>query len=166
MGTERLFDAVSGRILEELQRNGRITFSELARRVSLSPPAAAERVRRLQETGVITGFRAQLDLEKIGLPIQAFVRVLATANTHGKLSKEVVRFPEVLECHRVTGEEAFIIKAAVQSVQQLEGLVNRLMAFGKTVTSVVLSSPIHSRPIDGQNLWPHPEQELDTGPQP
>jgi Lrp/AsnC family leucine-responsive transcriptional regulator len=142
-------DEVDWRILAELQRNARITYSELGRRVSLTPPAVADRVRRMEEAGVITGFRVELDHVRLGLPVTAFIRMKAageaTCRELGELTKDI---PEVLECHRVTGEDSYIAKVAVRSVEHLEELIDRLMPYSETITSLVLSSPVMNRTID------------------
>lgn len=139
---DRLLDETGRRILEELQRNARITFSELGRRVALTPPAVAERVRRLEQAGVIRGYRADIDPAAVGLPVVAFIRITATGELCTALAGAIHEFPEVLECHRVTGEEAFIAKVVLRSVTHLERLIDRLMPYGETITSIVLSSPV------------------------
>lgn len=143
---ETRIDEIDWRILEELQGNARTTFSELGRRVSLTPPAVAERVRRLEEAGVIRGFRADLDPARLGLPITAFVRMrAANETTCRELGEHAVDFEEILECHRVTGEDSYIAKVAVRSVAHLEDLIDRLMPYAETITSLVLSAPVTSR---------------------
>lgn len=146
--TERLLDDTGRRILQELQGNARITFSELGRRVKLTPPAVADRVRRLEEAGIIAGYRVEVDREKLGLPVTAFVRISATGAACTELGVAIRDFPEVLQCHRVTGEEAYIAKVAVRSVEHLENLIDRLMPYGETITSIVLSSPVTHRVIE------------------
>jgi len=141
-------DDVSVQILRELQENARITFSELGRRVGLSPPAVAERVRGLEEAGVITGYRAEVNLEKIGLPLLAFIRVATDERTCGQFGSLVKEIPEVLECHRVTGGDSYIVKVAVSTVQHLEDLLNRLAVYGQTVTALALSSPVRNRTVE------------------
>jgi Lrp/AsnC family transcriptional regulator, leucine-responsive regulatory protein len=145
---EKLLDATGRLILRELQENARITFSELGRRVKLTPPAVADRVRRLEEAGVIAGYRLEVDRELLGLPVTAFVRISATGAACTELGLAIRDFPEVLECHRVTGEEAYIAKVAVRSVEHLENLIDRLMPYGETITSIVLSSPVTHRAIE------------------
>ncbi len=139
-------DRIDWRILEELQRNARITFSELGRRVSLTPPAVADRVRRLEDAGVIKGFRADLDPALLGLPITAFVRMRAANEmTCRELGERAHEFEEILECHRVTGDDSYIAKVAVRSVEHLERLIDRLMPYAETITSLVLSAPVTHR---------------------
>lgn len=151
MDPERLLDETGWRILRELQGNARITFSELGRRVALTPPAVAERVRRLEEAGVIRGYHVEIDRETLGLPVLAFIRITATGAECRALAAEISGFPEVLECHRVTGEEAFISKVAVRSVSHLQDLIDRLMPYGETITSIVLSSPVTHRVLDRES---------------
>jgi Lrp/AsnC family transcriptional regulator, leucine-responsive regulatory protein len=145
---EKLLDETGRAILDELQRNARITFSELARRVRLTPPAVADRVRRMEEAGIIAGYHVEVDRERLGLPVTAFVRISAAGPACAELASAIPGFPEVLECHRVTGEEAFIAKVAVRTVGHLERLIDRLMPYGETITSIVLSSPVTHRIVE------------------
>jgi Lrp/AsnC family leucine-responsive transcriptional regulator len=143
----KALDAIGWRILEELQENGRLTFTELGRRVGLSTPAAAERVRQLEATGVIRGFRAEIDLARVGLPILAVVRMSVMGDVLGRITAVAQEMPEVLECHRGTGADSFIMKVAVATVEHLERLIDRLTPFGTTSTSIVLSSPVGRRTV-------------------
>ncbi len=137
-------DPLSWKILAELQSGARLSFAEIGRRVGLSTPAVAERVRRLEEAGVIAGYQAQIRLEQIGLPIAAFIRIrLAGTEAQAKrLTALAGELPEVLECHRCTGDESFILKVRVASVADLQKLIDRLTPFGMTSTSLILSSPV------------------------
>jgi Lrp/AsnC family leucine-responsive transcriptional regulator len=144
---DKIMDETGWRILGELQENARISFSELGRRVALTPPAVAERVRRMEETGVIAGYRAQPANDRIGLPITAFIRWTATGNDCAYLGEVAKDIPEIVECHRVTGEESYVVKVVVRSVEHLEELIDRLMPYGETKTSVVLSSPVTHRAL-------------------
>lgn len=144
--SERSLDDVSWQILAELQENARISFTELGRRVGLTAPAVAERIRRMEDAGVIAGYRVELNREKIGQGLLAYIRVATDQNTCFHFGSIVEReFPEVLECHRVTGGDSYVVKIAVPSVRELESLLDRLRPYGQTVTSVVLSSPITYR---------------------
>lgn len=153
-----LLDPKALRILAELQRDARLPFAELGRRVGLSTPAAAERVRRLEESGVIEGYEARINPRALGLEVTAFVRIRVTgAETLArKLSKLAGELPEVLECHRCTGDESFILKVRVASVAHLERLIDRLTPFGMTSTALVLSSPVERRlgPVDAGPALP------------
>jgi Lrp/AsnC family leucine-responsive transcriptional regulator len=150
-------DEIDWRILEEMQRNARVTYSELGRRVALTPPAVAERVRRLEEAGVIRGYRVELDHAMVGLPITAFVRMRAAGSTNClELGERIRDVPEVLECHRVTGEDSYIAKVAVRSVEHLQDLIDRLMPHAETITAVTLSSPVTNRAVDRRQVVPEP----------
>jgi Lrp/AsnC family leucine-responsive transcriptional regulator len=144
----KLLDAKGWAILRELQLDARLSFSELGRRVGLSTPAVAERVRNLQSAGVITGYRADVDPKKLGLPILAIVRLNVVGDVLPRVTALVRGLPEVIECHRGTGGDSFTIKAAVATVAHLEALIDRLTPFGTTSTSIVLSSPVERRLIE------------------
>jgi len=140
-------DAIAWKILESLQQNGRLSFAELGRKVGLSTPAVAERVRRLEEAGVITGIHATLDLAKLGVPIRILMRLTIPGGDQ-QISRTVTvlkELPEISRCHRITGAESFVIEANVISVRHLEALIDRLSALGATSTSTVLSSPVERR---------------------
>jgi len=143
-------DDIGWEILTELQRDGRIGFAELGRRVGLSAPAVAARVRRLEEDGVIEGYRAQLSFERLGLDVRAFVRMSAMGaiDVHDELIEVAAGIPEILDMWRVTGAETYIMRVAVQSVGDLERVLHPLWKYGDTVTGVVMSHPIARRPID------------------
>jgi len=143
---ERLLDDVGWRILVELQTDGRVPFAELGRRVGLSTPAVIERVRRLEEAGVITGYHAAVDPAAIGRGVLAIVRVQAAANeTSAGLGRVLADCPEVVEAHHVTGEDCFSCKVHVGSVGELERVIGELARHGRTTTSLVLSSPVARR---------------------
>jgi Lrp/AsnC family leucine-responsive transcriptional regulator len=139
---DKVLDAKGWRIVRELQLDGRMSFAELGRRVGLSTPAAAERVKNLEAAGIIRGYRAEIDLDKVGLPILAVIRMSAVGDVLTRITAAVRDMPEVLECHRATGADSFIMKVAVASVEHLEALIDRLTPFGSTSTSIVLSSPV------------------------
>ncbi len=143
-------DDIGWAILTELQREGRIGFAELGRRVGLSAPAVAARVRRLEEDGVIEGYRAQLSFERLGLDVRAFVRMSAMGgrDVHDELIEVAAGIPEILDMWRVTGAETYIMRVAVKSVTDLEGVLHPFWQYGDTVTGVVMSHPIARRPID------------------
>jgi|SRR6185437_5112414 len=147
----KLLDTIGWKIIGELQRDARISFSELGRRVGLSTPAAAERVRRLEAAGIIGGYEARIDPAAVGYPISAFVRITVASDerTARRLAAAVTQMPEVRECHRVTGDCAFLLRADLATVGQLEALIDRLTSFGMTSTSIVLSSPLPRRPLSG-----------------
>src|SRR2546423_12830984 len=113
-------DDVDWKLVEALQDDARISFAELGRRVSLSPPAVAERVRRLELAGVITGYRAVVDLARLGLSMQAMVRVVANGKSCELMGSQLEAMPEVLEATRVTGTDSHVMRVAVRSVEHLE----------------------------------------------
>ena len=122
-------------------------FAELGSKVGLSTPAVAERVRRLQDAGVITGYHAALDMTKLGVPIRVLVR-LTIPGGDVQVSRAVTamkELPEISRCHRITGAESFVIEADVVSIRHLEALIDKLSALGATSTSTVLSSPVDRR---------------------
>jgi len=145
-------DAIDGKLLLHLQQHGRLSFAELARRVRLTTPAVIERVRKLEDAGIILGYHAEVSAAKMGLPVLALIRMSVVGDVFAKVAAVVKDSPEVLECHRGTGGDSFTMKVAVRSVQHLESLIDRLTPFGTTSTSVVLSSPVKRRdlvPSDG-----------------
>jgi Lrp/AsnC family leucine-responsive transcriptional regulator len=140
-------DATDWRILDALQSNGRAGFTELARSVNMSASAVTERVRRLEETGVIGGYTAVVDPEKLGLPVLAFVRLRYPNGNYKPFDDLIATTPEILEAHHVTGEDCFVIKVAARSMRHLEEVAGRVSALGSVTTSVVYSSPLARRPI-------------------
>jgi Lrp/AsnC family transcriptional regulator, leucine-responsive regulatory protein len=140
-----VLDEKNWHILEHLQQDGRMSFAEVGRRVGLTLPAVAERVRRMEDAGIITGFRAEINPAKIGLPIAAFIRISIVGDVFARVAKAVREMPEVLECHRGTGADSFTLKVAVESVQHLERLIDKLTPFGTTSTSIVLSTLVKHR---------------------
>jgi Lrp/AsnC family leucine-responsive transcriptional regulator len=138
-------DATDWAVITELQSDGRITISELARRINLGPTATAERVKRLEASGVITGYQAHIDLAKVGLPVLAIVRLQYTRSRHAPLHLLVEQRAEILECQRVTGEDCYILKVAAETTTHLEGLVSELTTFGQTTTNLVYSETLPYR---------------------
>jgi Lrp/AsnC family leucine-responsive transcriptional regulator len=140
-------DATDWRILDVLQREGRASFAELARAVSMSPSAVTERVRRLEEAGVIKGYAAVVDPERLGLPILAFVRLRYPNGNYKPFHDLVAATPEILEAHHVTGDDCFVIKVAAGSMRHLEEVSGKIGTLGSVTTSVVYSSPLPRRPL-------------------
>jgi len=141
--TDRLLDATGWRILDLLQENARIPFSELGRQVGLSAPAVAERVRRMEDAGLITGYRVEVAHDKLGFPIVALIRVAAPEEKCARLKALVQGLAEVLECHHVTGADAYALKVVASSMKHLESVIEAIARHGGTpATAVVLSSPV------------------------
>jgi len=140
-------DRISWRIVEELQENARISWAELGRRVGLTTPAVAERVHRLESIGIVQGYRTEISVDRLGLPILIFVRLSMSGPEAlvRTFQQQVKTWDEVLECHRVTGSESFILKARVVSMGHLERFIDRLGHYGSTSTTTVLSSPVERR---------------------
>jgi Lrp/AsnC family leucine-responsive transcriptional regulator len=148
LSLEKLLDRTGRQLLRELQTNARLSFSELGRRVGLSTPAVVERMRRLEEAGLVTGYRAEVSPEKIGLPVTAFIRLFTTAKHYPRFLALAESLPEILECYHVTGGESFVVKVVTESLVHLESVIAQLSPFGETSTSVVLSAPIRKRILE------------------
>jgi len=122
-------------------------MAELGRRISLSPPAVAERVQRLERTGVITGYQAVVDPKAIGYPIAAVVRVRPASRQLHKIPEIARDTPEVVECYRITGEDCFFLKLHLHSMDDLEEILDRFVVYGQTTTSIIHSAPVANRPL-------------------
>jgi Lrp/AsnC family transcriptional regulator, leucine-responsive regulatory protein len=142
-----LLDTVNRQLLRELAADPRITMSALARRVGMSAPAVSERVQRMQQAGVITGYRADIRPAALGLPVTAFVRIRPSAGQLQKIAELADQTPEVSECHRVSGEDCFLIKVHVAAIDDLERILDRFLNYGQTITSIVVSTPVPPRTL-------------------
>lgn len=141
-----LLDDVNRRLLTELQADPRLPMTELGRRVGMSSPAVTERVRRLEEAGVIRGYRLDVDPAALGLPLTAFIRVRPNPGQLPKVAELARAIPEVAECHRVTGDDCFIVKIYLPAMAQLDRILDRFLLLGTTTTSIVQSTPVPLRP--------------------
>ena len=130
-------DETDWAILDELQRDGRVSLTELGKRVNLSASATTERVKRLEGAGVITGYGARVDLEKVGYPVMAVVRLKYPGNQHQPLHKLLSERSEILECLRTTGDDCYVLKVAAKSMAHLEELMNDFLIMGSTTTNIV-----------------------------
>lgn len=148
MSLDSELDKISWKILRELQIDARLSYAELGRRVGLTTPAVIERIRKLEDAGIITSYRAEIDTAKVGLPITAFIRMSITGIDYSHIIEVVQESNEVLECHRGTGGDSFIMKVAVADVGHLQTIIDKLTPYGITTTSIVLSSPVKSRVIE------------------
>ena len=140
-------DGIDRSILSELQRDARISNAELGRRVGLSAPAVSERVGRLERTGVITGYHASVEPKALGYPIGAVVRIRPAAQQLRKIPEVARETPEVVACHRITGEDCFLLELQLRAIDDLEEILDRFVLFGQTTTSIVHSSPVARRPL-------------------
>jgi Lrp/AsnC family transcriptional regulator, leucine-responsive regulatory protein len=141
----RKIDATDRRIIGELTTDGRVSLAELGRRVNLSPPAVAERVQRLERTGVITGYRAELDPRALGYQLTAIVRIKPAPGRLPRIPELALEIPEVSECHRITGEDCFFLKVHLRSIDGLSAVLDRFLEYGETTTSLINASPILRR---------------------
>lgn len=140
-------DSIDWKIIRELQENARTSFAELGRRVGLTTPAVIERVHKLEDAQIITGYRAEIDTTKVGLPVMAFIRMSIVGVEFKQIIKIADETVEILECHRGTGSDSFIMKVAVSDVEHLQNIIDKLVPYGVTTTSIVLSSPVKRRTI-------------------
>ncbi|PZS33681.1 MAG: AsnC family transcriptional regulator [Pseudonocardiales bacterium] len=140
-------DQVNRRLLAELHADPRITMSALGRRVGMSAPAVTERVQRMERTGVITGYRMQVDPAALGLPVTAFARVRPAVGQLPKIAELAQALPQVTECHRITGEDCFLLKLHAPTVGQLQEVLDQFLRYGQTSTSLVVSTPVPLRPL-------------------
>ncbi len=142
----KALDQVGYQIVAALQRNARLTFREIGRQVGLTGPAVAERVRQMEEAGLLRGYHAEVDLEQTGHPVQAFIRLRTAPERYPRLLASLESMPAVVECHHVTGEDAFYIRVAAQSTAALERVIAGFSEFGETATSIILSTPFKRNP--------------------
>jgi Lrp/AsnC family transcriptional regulator, leucine-responsive regulatory protein len=142
-----LLDATNLRLLEELQANARTSLAELGRRVGLSSPAVAERLKRLEQEGVITGYCAQVDPRRLGYTLGVHIRVRPGPRQLAEVAELARQTPEVLECHRITGDDCYVMTAYVRDVEHLEELIDDFAAYGQTTSSIMQSSPVPRRGV-------------------
>lgn len=163
---ERLLDPIGWRILAELQEDARIQYAELGRRVGLSNPAVIERVRRMEEAGIITGYRAEIDYRKVGLRVPAYIRVRVSGDSIPRFISAVRNISEVFECHRISGEDTFLVKVYAGSSEDLERIVDNLNPYVATNTMLVFSSPVTRRTVlspEEMMAAPASEKKRTTG---
>jgi Lrp/AsnC family leucine-responsive transcriptional regulator len=139
------FSEIDRRIIGELVGNGRLSFAELGRRVNLSPPAVAERVQRLERSGVIAGYRAEIDPKALGYPLTAIIRVKPAPGQLVRIPELAAEIPQVGECHRITGEDCFYLTLHLRSIDELSETLDRFLVYGETTTSLINATPIPRR---------------------
>ena len=142
-----LLDETNRLLLAELHADPRMTMSELARRAGMSAPAVTERVQRLERAGVITGYRMDVSPAALGFPVTAFVRVRPTAGQLPKIAELAASLPQITECHRITGEDCFLLKLHAAAVEQIEEILDQFLLYGQTVSSIVVATPVPPRPL-------------------
>ena len=138
-------DSCGRKLLDELQANARLSVAELGRRIGLSPTATAERLRQMEEIGILHGYTVEIDREALGLEVMAFIRMSCGGQHYHRLIDYVQTLEEVRECHHLTGGDDFLLKVTTTSMADLEALIEALLPYGNPVTSLVLSSPVERR---------------------
>jgi Lrp/AsnC family leucine-responsive transcriptional regulator len=140
-----LLDATNRKLLEELQADARLSLAELGRRVGMSSPAVAERLKRLEREGVITAYRAEVDPRMLGYGLGVAIRIRPAPRQLAQVAELARQTPEVVECQRVTGDDCYLITAYVRDVEHLEAVIDEFAAYGQTTSSVMQSSPVPRR---------------------
>ncbi len=140
-------DTTDLRILKILQNDGRISMKELGQRVNLTSPAVSERVKRLEENGVIEGYTAIVNPKKLNLYVEAIVHVGMKVSAHARFKKFTNEEPSIIECHHVTGEDCMTVRVVCKNTHELEGILDKIQAIGSTKTSIILSSPLKRKAI-------------------
>lgn len=139
---EKLLDETGWQLLQALQENARLSYSELGQRVGLSSPSVADRVHKMEEAGLITGYHAEVNLARLGLPVMAIIRLGSMAGQNcSRVAIRVSEITQVLECYRVTGSDSVVLKVVAASIDHLERIIDQLSLHGLPVTSIVLSQP-------------------------
>lgn len=145
MDSTTLLDNYGRKMLDELQTNARMSLAELGRRIGLSPTATAERLKQMEEVGILQGYTVQVDRESLGLGVMAFIRMSCNGQSYHRLLEYVQTLEEVRECHHLTGGDDLLLKVTTTSMADLEALIEALLPYGNPVTSLVLSSPVEHR---------------------
>jgi Lrp/AsnC family transcriptional regulator, leucine-responsive regulatory protein len=141
-------DATNCLLIAELQRDARLSLAELGRRVGLSSPAVADRLQRMEQNGIVRGYHADIDPQAVGLPLSAIIRIRPVPGQIQNVAELARETPEVVECHRVTGDDCYVMRAHLRDVLHLEEVIDRFTVLGQTTTSIMQSSPVPGRPID------------------
>jgi Lrp/AsnC family leucine-responsive transcriptional regulator len=145
--SQRDLDTTDINLLQELEIDARLSLAELGRRVGLSPPAVADRLERLEEAGVIGAYRAEIDPRALGYELAVVLRIRPAPRELKKVAELAQRTPEVVECHRITGDDCYLMKAHVRDVEHMEEVIDRFAIYGQTTTSIVQSSPVPRRSL-------------------
>jgi Lrp/AsnC family leucine-responsive transcriptional regulator len=145
MDSTALLDSHGRKLLHELQANARLSLAELGRRIGLSPAATGERLKQMEETGILRAYTVEIDREPLGLEVLAFIRMSCPGQNYHRFLDYVQNLEEVRECHHLTGGDDFLLKITTTSLADLEALIEALLPYGNPVTSLVLSSPVEHR---------------------
>jgi Lrp/AsnC family leucine-responsive transcriptional regulator len=138
-------DGIDAELLRRLERDGRTSVADLARALGMAAPSVAERLKRLEEAGVIKRFTVEIDPAALGYGLAAYIRIRPTAGQIATVAKLLAELPEIVECDRITGDDCFIARAHLRSVEALERLIDRIVPFAQTNTSIIQSSPVKRR---------------------
>lgn len=138
-------DSIDAAILRELYADARIPWAELSRRVGLSAPSVADRVRRFEDTGIIRGYGARIDPARIGYGLTILIRARPLPGEMKNMIAAILETPQIVACDRVSGEDCFVARAHVRNVAEMEAVIDRIVPFGATNSSIVQSSPVDER---------------------
>ena len=152
LANRRELDVTNLRLIEELQEDARLSNAELGRRVGLSAPAVAERLARMQDDGVITGFHAAIDPRALGYALSAILRIRPAPRQLTTVADLARDTPEVVECHRITGDDCFFLKLHVRDVEHLEEVIDAFAFYGQTTTSIMQTSPVPRRAVSAPGI--------------
>jgi Lrp/AsnC family leucine-responsive transcriptional regulator len=147
-------DSKDCELIARLQTNARTSFAELGRQVRLSTPAVIERIQKLEEAGVILGYHAQVNPAAVGLPVHAIVRITVDGGRIAGFAEQARRIPEVLCCHRITGSESYLVEVSVRDTQHLEDVIDAMMPYTATNTSLVLCSAFDWKTVTPAQVLP------------
>jgi Lrp/AsnC family leucine-responsive transcriptional regulator len=150
--SEKLLDATGWELLTALQENARASYADLGRRVGLTPPAVADRIRRLEAAGIIGGYHAVVNPAKVGLGLTAIIRLQAPNTTYEATERAIRACPQIVECHKITGTDCMTMRAVVSSVEHLGDVIALVTLYGATNSSIVLSTVVEHRPITPEAL--------------
>jgi Lrp/AsnC family transcriptional regulator, leucine-responsive regulatory protein len=145
MDSTALMDNYGRKLVDQLQRNARLSVAELGRRIGLSPTATAERLRQMEDVGILRAYTVEIDREALGLEVMAFIRMSCNGMQYNRLLDFVQTLEEVRECHHLTGGDDLLLKVTTTNMNDLEALIEALLPYGTPVTSLVLSSPVERR---------------------
>jgi len=149
----KLLDETGWQLLEALQENARLSYSELGQRIGLSSPAVAERIRRMEDAGIITGYHAEINLAAVGMPVLGMIRLVSAPGQNcGVTAREVSKIPDIVECYRVTGSDSVVAVVAARSVDHLEKIIDGISQYGSPTTSLILSNPRKRRTITREHI--------------
>jgi Lrp/AsnC family transcriptional regulator, leucine-responsive regulatory protein len=148
MASNSALDTTNCLLIAELQHDARLSLAELGRRVGLSSPAVAERIQRLEQSGTIKGYHAEIDPRALGLALSAIIRIRPSPGQIQNVAELARETPEVVECHRVTGDDCYVMTAWVRDVTHLEEIIDAFASYGQTTTSILQSSPVVRRALE------------------